>query len=98
MLRYLGLCKDTGGYMAEVIEFPSGAALQIEKDKMKARPVNDSMESKLIKTARFYVAMNGITGPDKVYTDNVANTAIDFVKEVCEIVGYHKAQPSPTAA
>ncbi len=85
--------------MSNLIEFPSGAALQIQKDKMKsAKPKpNDSIEYQLLKLVRFYIDMNRITGTEVIYSDAVANTALDFVKEVCDVVGFCKPK-GPTIA
>src|ERR1700679_2135737 len=98
MSTVLEMEKDGVMYMSNLIEFPSGAALQVQKDRMKAtRPVNNSVEHQLVKLARFYIDMNKITGTEVIYSDVVANTALDFVKEVCDVVGFHQPK-GPSAA
>ena len=76
--------------MSSLIEFPSGTALQIQKDKIKSAKFKsgDSLEYKLLKLVRFYIDMNRITSTEVIYSDAVANTALDFVKEVCDVVGF----------
>jgi hypothetical protein len=73
--------------MAELIPFPTGPNLMAAKAKVSKRVTEGHSLRKL---ARFYVDMNHITGPDDIFKEGgrVATTALEFVEQVCDVVGY----------
>lgn len=72
-----------------VIEFPSGNALQIEKDRMKKKAKAAFSPEALEKLCRDYIQQQEITCSETIYqTDRVAETAMEFVESVCDMVGY----------
>lgn len=78
-----------------LIEFPSGAALQIEKDRMRTKPKGKDVSDELLTLARFYINMNNITDKAVLDTKAVADTALDFIEEVCTLIGYKESgEPS----
>lgn len=76
--------------MAKVIEFPSGVDLLAAQARVGK---HKSIEEKLLRLARFYVDMNHITGPGDIYDlgGRVPLTALEFVEQVCDTIGYHEA-------
>lgn len=82
-----------------MIEFPSGAALQIEKDRMRKKgKKNEGVAHELLGLAYAYIRLNNITGEPVLGTSAVTHTAVDFVQEVCELVGYKEAPDAPISA
>lgn len=77
--------------MAKVIEFPSGVDLVVAK---AAAGKHSSAEQALYKLARFYVDMNHITSGEDIFIEGgrIPLTALDFVEQVCETIGYHKGK------
>lgn len=76
--------------MTPIIEFPSGVDLLEAKAKAGKRI---DAEHALMQLARFYVDMNHITGPTDIFVEGgrIPATALEFVEQVCETIGYHKA-------
>lgn len=76
--------------MTEPIEFPSGVDLLAAQARVGKHV---KAEQALMKLARFYVDMNHITGSADIFVERgrVAQTSLEFVEQVCETIGYHKA-------
>jgi hypothetical protein len=75
--------------MAVIIAFPVGPDLLAAKSKAGK---HTDAEYALWRLARFYVDMNHITGSKDVFKEGgrVAHTALEFVGQVCDTIGYHK--------
>lgn len=74
--------------MAEIVQFPSGPDL-IEAKAKASKHVG--AEQALYRLARFYVKMNSIQSENDIFDakGRVAKTALEFVENVCETIGYH---------
>lgn len=79
-----------------MIEFPSGAALQIEKDRMRTKPKGKGKGEALLGLAHSYIRLNNITDRSVLDTKPIADTAIDFIEVVCDLIGYKEAAGEPS--
>lgn len=79
-----------------VIEMPTGERYQslvvASKAKYRATPPSsptESKESRLLAAAEAYIRDTRIFCAESIYqTDRVAETSIEFVEAICDIVGY----------
>lgn len=79
---------------SNLIEFPNADARQLVLDKIiqKAAPGD-----RLLTLCREYVNDNEIYSEETIYqTDRVAETSIDFVADICKIVGFAVYDDGPT--
>jgi hypothetical protein len=74
--------------MIELIAFPSGPNLIEIKAKASKK---EQAEQALYRLARFYIKMNSIQSEQDIFDakGRVAKTALEFVENVCETIGYH---------
>jgi len=81
--------------MSEVIAFPSGPDLVAARARAVKRLTQDMQLARL---ARSYVRMNHITSEKDIFVQGgrVAQTALEFVEQVCKTIGYHKPEQTST--